>query len=112
MGFWTCLNCNEEVDGRLDVCWNCQRDRTGAVPPSFSNLEREDHGLGPLNEVFKEKFCLACQNDLTYVGKRRFHSEPCAGPILNELFGDMTELELFFCPACGRVEFFMLGTNS
>lgn len=110
MGFWTCLNCNEEIDSRLEVCWNCQRDRSGVVPPSFSDLAVDDHGQGNLNAVFKEKFCLACQNNLTYLGKRRFHSDPYSGSILDAFFDERTELEMFFCPACGRVEFFMLGT--
>ena len=107
--FWTCTNCNEEVESQFEVCWNCQRDRAGAVPPNFSDLEIEDHvQKASLNAITREKSCLACQNNLTYVGKRRFHSEPCVGPMWNELFVDLTELEMFLCPACGRVEFFML----
>ncbi|HET6980450.1 MAG TPA: hypothetical protein VFI24_29220 [Pyrinomonadaceae bacterium] len=109
--FWTCTNCNEEVESKFEVCWNCQRDRSGTVPPNFSDLEIEDHGQKLLNAVFKEKFCLACQTDLTYVGKRRFRSESGEDSILDALFGNLTELELFACPACGRVEFFMLATH-
>jgi hypothetical protein len=111
--FWTCLNCNEEVESQFEVCWNCQRDRTGVVPPSYSDLENEDHPLiAPLNAITRDQFCLACQNNLTYVGSQKLHSGICYGIVWNELAGNQIELEMFFCPACGRVEFFMPGMIS
>jgi len=111
--FWTCLNCNEEIESKFEVCWNCQHDRTGVVPPNFSDLEIQDYALkAPLNAITAEKFCLACQNNLMYVGTKRFHSGPYAGPLWTELLSPSTVLEMFFCPACGRVEFFSQATMS
>jgi hypothetical protein len=110
--FWTCLNCNEAVESRFEVCWNCQHDRTGIVPSNFTDFEIHDYELkAPLNTITANKFCLACQNDLTYVGTKRFHSGPYAGPLWTELLSPSTVLEMFYCPACGRVEFFVKPTD-
>jgi|ERR1041384_160063 hypothetical protein len=69
--FWTCLNCHEEVESRFEVCWNCQRDRTGVVPPNFSDLEIEDRAEKTfLNARTSDKYCLACQAILEYVAMR------------------------------------------
>ena len=110
--FWTCENCNEEVESQFEVCWNCQRDRTGAVPPNFADLEIEDRAEKErLNAKQYDKYCLACQNPLTYEGTRNFHSGPNWGAFGNlaELLVGQTALEMYSCPACGRVEFFMQG---
>src|ERR1700752_2034839 len=110
--FWTCENCNEEVESQFEVCWNCQHDRTGVVPPNFSDLEIEDQAnKTSLNIVWAEKFCLACQNNLTYVGKGNFHTGPCAGDLVTQLLSDLLEVQMFFCPTCARVEFFMITTD-
>ena len=112
--FWTCSNCNEEVESQFEVCWNCQRDRTGAVPPKFADLEIEDRvEKARLNAKEYDKYCLACQTKLTYEGIKNFHSGPNWGALgdLAELLVGQTLLEMYFCPACGRVEFFMGGTN-
>jgi hypothetical protein len=112
--FWTCTNCNEEVESQFEVCWNCQRDRTGTIPPSFSSLEIEDRAEKErLNAKEYDKYCLACQTLLEYAGTKRFHSGPSWGALGDwaELLIGQTALEMFFCPACGRVEFFMQATS-
>lgn len=103
--YWTCLNCNEQVESQFEVCWNCQHDRTGVVPPSYSSLEMVDHAPARA----PEKYCLGCQDPLTYIGLRRLRSGDYPPPIpdLVELFLDRTDVEMYFCQGCGRVEFFM-----
>ena len=110
--FWTCLNCNEAVESRFEVCWNCQHDRTGILPPNFSDLEIEDRAEKErLNAKAYDKYCLACQTILTYEGTKRFHSGPALGALGDwaELLIGQTALKMYFCPACGRVELFMQG---
>ncbi len=111
---WNCRNCNEEIESQFEVCWNCQHDRSGTVPPKFSNLEIEDRDeKARLNAKEYDKYCLACQNLLTYVGRKSFHSGPSLGALGDwaELLVGQTALEMYFCPACGRVEFFVPGSN-
>ena len=68
--FWTCTHCNEEVESQFEVCWNCQRDRTGLVPPNFSDLEIEDRAEKTfLNAKTSDKYCLACR-------KKDFRDQP------------------------------------
>jgi|SRR6185436_862945 len=107
--FWTCLNCNEEVESNFEVCWNCQHDPTGTVPPNFSDLEIEDRAEKErINAKQYDKYCLACQTILTYEGTKRFHSGPSWGAFGDwaELLIGQTALEMYFCAACGRVELF------
>ena len=111
--FWTCTNCNEEVESWLEICWNCQRDRTGIVPSSIFNLNIEDRAEKQrFNAKEYNKYCLACQTLLRYEGTKRFHSGPVWGALgdwAESLIGQ-TALEMYFCPACGRVELFKQGT--
>jgi len=32
---WKCLECNEQVDDDLDVCWNCQTAKDGSPPGAY-----------------------------------------------------------------------------
>ena len=113
--FWTCTNCNERVESLFEVCWKCQRDRTGAVPPNFSDLEIQDRAEKErLNAKQYDKYCLACQTILTYAGTKRFHSGSALGALgdwAESLIGQ-TFLEMYFCHTCGRVELFMQATDS
>lgn len=112
--YWTCLNCNENVENQYEVCWNCHQDRTGVVPPGFSNVEIEDRDeKARLNEKEYDKYCLACQNLLTFAGTKRFHSGPSLGFLGDwaELLVGQTALELYYCPACGRVDFYVEGNR-
>ncbi len=113
--FWSCLNCNEEVESQFEVCWNCQRDRTGLVPPNFSDLEIEDRAEKTfLNAKTSDKYCLACQAILTYAGTTRIQQGPTGelvSDIVELLLGLPIPVEMYCCPACGRVELFMQRTN-
>ena len=114
--FWTCLNCNEEVESTFEVCWNCQHDRTGVVPSNFSDLEIEDRAQKTfLNARTSDKYCLACQAILEYAGITRIQQSPSgelSRDIVELVLGLTTQqLETYFCPACGRVELFMHATS-
>ncbi len=108
--FWTCQNCNEQIESNLEVCWNCQHDRSGTVPPSFASLEIADRAQKEaLSDKWQIKQCIGCHNRLTYVGTKDFHEGPRLGLFgdLGEFFVSQTKLEMYYCPTCGRVEFFV-----
>lgn len=108
--FWTCQNCNEEIENQFEVCWKCQHDRFGQVPVSFSALEAEDRRqYAALNEQWSQKHCLQCQTALSYAGKKDFHEGTRWGVLgdVGELFVSHTTLHMYACPSCHRVEFFL-----
>ena len=56
--------------------------------------------------------CPRCQTTLDYVGTRKFHEGTRAFDFLGgvfELFKHREHFDVYVCPRCGRVEFFVDG---
>lgn len=109
---WKCLKCSEEVNEELDVCWNCEADRRGVLPKGASSTKRDNRDAELkrfLNKKHGPKKCSACQCALKFVGSREFHEGANWGMLgdLGELFVARTSLEMYACPTCLRVEFFL-----
>jgi hypothetical protein len=108
---WKCLSCAEDIEDNLEVCWNCQADRGRNLPGRDLSDETEDEPELKrfLNEKFSPKNCLQCHGVLKFVGRKEFHEGINFG-VLGD-FGDWfvghTNLEMYVCPACLRVEFFV-----
>lgn len=93
-------NCNEEVEDSYDLCWNCNY--------SFSEkhvVEIEDATI--VND--RKLNCLRCNTTMDFAGNSRFHEGTQFGIFGNlfELFENRQSFDLYTCPACGKVEFFM-----
>lgn len=58
--------------------------------------------------------CVRCHSQLKYVGTKRFHEGARWGVLgdLGELFVNREGFEVFVCPRCGRVEFFLEGIGT
>ena len=41
--FWTCTNCNEQVEEQFDACWNCQHNREGFRRIPSQSPKRSKH---------------------------------------------------------------------
>ena len=112
---WKCLNCTEEVEDQFEVCWNCGASRTGSLSTTHSSAEdaedRERKAF--LNEKYRSKNCVRCDVVMTYAGPRGFHEGTNLGALgdLAELFVNKTKLEMYVCPNCFRVEFFVSDLN-
>lgn len=107
---WHCDACGSDVDPGFEACWQCGRwregdgaafkekaDAPGSAPPPFPGRETLD--------------CLRCDERMARVGTRRFHE---GSPLPRTLLGAVGELmvnreafEVFACPRCGKVEFFL-----
>jgi hypothetical protein len=65
--------------------------------------------------IYSKAQCLRCQRPLAYLGTREFHEGTRAWPFLlaelGELFVNREEFQLFACPRCGHVEFFVEGVG-
>jgi hypothetical protein len=57
--------------------------------------------------------CVRCATKLDYVGTKRFHEGTRWGVLgdLGELFVNRESFDVFVCPRCGRVEFFVEGVG-
>lgn len=109
---WKCLKCAEGIEDNLEVCWNCQADRDGNPPErdiSANEPADETELKRFLNQKFSPQDCLRCHGVLKFVGNKEFQEGISFGILgdLGELFVGHTNLEMYVCPTCLRVEFFV-----
>ena len=73
---------------------------------SASGTERKDDvsGTNPIS-------CPRCEQQLDFVGTKRLHEGTNWGVLgeLGELFVKRERFDVYVCPRCGRVEFFVDG---
>lgn len=131
-----CPNCNSEVEDNYDVCWNCQysfidekvlneKDFNIICPKCNSEVESSFsycpkcryclvEGMNEreqMSQNIKRVGCLRCKVVLSYNGNYRFHEGTRVGALGNlfELFTNRESFDLYSCPNCGKVEFFLPG---
>src|SRR5262245_48408543 len=94
---WTCPKCGERHDDQFNSCWKC----SGQTAPAGAVSEREPHPIR----------CPRCESALDYVGTKRFNEGGRWGWLgdLGERFVRRESFDIFVCPRCGRVEFFVDG---
>ncbi len=96
-----CPNCNAEIEDNYELCWNCNYSFTEKKVIKIKDLE--------LESPKKEINCLRCNEPCVYSGEHKFHEGFPTG-----VFGDFFELfvnkkvfDIYMCPKCGKVEFFV-----
>jgi hypothetical protein len=57
--------------------------------------------------------CSSCQVTLQYAGTKKFHEGTRWGLLgdLGELFVNKETFDVYYCPRCGKVEFFVDGVG-
>ena len=57
--------------------------------------------------------CPRCNVPLTYAGTKSFHEGARWGVLgeLGELFVNKEKFDVYYCPSCGKVEFFVDGVG-
>jgi hypothetical protein len=97
-----CAQCNAEVESGLQFCPHCH----SAIELGFDNSEAKE-------QIPKQMSCLRCQVPLDFKGNFRFHEGTRMGAFgdLFELFTNRESFDLYCCPNCGKVEFFLPGYN-
>ncbi|MEI7661487.1 MAG: zinc ribbon domain-containing protein [Bacteroidota bacterium] len=131
----TCPNCKSEIEDGSDLCWNCQYSfsEERIVPKtefsevcSFCNVEVDGsfkfcpnchHKLGPGNNSAGSFDypgtlnidCLRCKAPMFFKGNSKFHEGTRTGALGNafELLINRESFDIYFCPRCGKVEFFL-----
>ena|ERR1035441_6563297 len=86
---WTCTKCGERLDDQFDSCWKC----AGETAVSSANAS------APEPPPAKPLRCPRCHTDLKFLDNETF----------SEQGGDFARhgFDLYVCPRCGRVEFFV-----
>ncbi len=131
-----CPKCNSEVDDNFNLCWNCQYSFVdnkildnsdfklicpkckNEIESSLSYCPNCHYDLSEINKEIgirpqgpKSVDCLRCKVTLEYQGNYRFHEGTRVGALGNlfELFTNRESFDLYSCPKCGKVEFFIPG---
>lgn len=91
---WTCDKCGEQHEDQFDSCWRCAGDQASGAS---GNPE-----------------CLRCHTRIEFLGTKEFHEGTRWGLLgeLGELFVNKERFDIYACPKCGHVEFFVQGVGS
>jgi len=131
-----CPNCQVDVNDNFDICWNCQysfveykvlenSDFELICPECNAQIEASaefcpncNHNLSQIGtdkndepQHLKQIVCLRCEVDLEYKGIFRFHEGTTIGKsiLFPDLLTNTESFDLYVCPNCGKVEFFIPG---
>jgi hypothetical protein len=98
---WTCSKCRESIEDSFEACWKCGTSKDGEADAAFEPV------------VVKTVACLRCEAALEHVGTKRFHEGTRWGVFgeLGELFVKRDRFDVYACPMCGHVEFFLDGVG-
>ena len=114
---WQCVKCREKIEESFDTCWNCGTSVDGIEDLSFQIAGKEDaseHKADrPEGNEISPLTCPRCNECLSYVGTKKFHEGTRWGVLgdLGELFVNKERFDVYCCPRCGRVEFFVDGVG-
>ena len=97
-----CPKCHEEVEDSFEICWNCNYSFPDDKILDMTPAEESDDSGRSID-------CLRCQVRMVYSGKYEFHEGMNTGIFGNlfELFQNREAFDLYVCPKCGKVEFFV-----
>jgi len=90
---WKCAQCGEEIEDQFDSCWKCSGQAQQAKPI-----------LRPERPALQ---CLRCREGMEYFGNKRFHEGGHLAAAISDLFVNREAFDVYACPWCGHVEFFM-----
>jgi len=98
-----CPNCNTEIESGFDICWKCQYS---FVDQKVIEPEKPD---STPTHYYSQLQCLRCAIPMLFSGNHEFHEGTRWGAFGNlfELFVNKDSFDLFVCPQCGKVEFFI-----
>ncbi len=131
-----CPNCNSQVDDNFELCWNCQYsfgndkiiDNSDfnticpncgiAIEPNSDNCPGCGYDLNRIKisdslvtEGSRIVKCPHCNVRLNFLGNYKFQEGSKMGVLgdLFELFTKRESFDLYCCPDCGKVEFYLPG---
>jgi hypothetical protein len=110
---WRCPNCKEEVSDDFDACWSCGTRTDGTPDPAFRRVP-DAPGASVAAEQGHPVACPRCNLALTFIGTKKLHEGTRVWDAMGgvwELFKHRESFDVYMCPRCGRVEFFVDGVG-
>lgn len=108
---WECKVCQANTeDDSWEVCWNCSSSRNLSDDEIAKARQEIVVAVEVKQEQAQQMECIRCQSHLRYLGSRRIHEGTNWGfwfGDLGEAFINNLKLDQFYCPNCGKVEFFV-----
>ena len=107
---WKCEVCDTNVDDNTwTECWKCGTLRT--LDPAALKLRRAE--VTARLKKARNLGCTRCDAPMRFLGTKRFHEGTRQFGFwlgdLGELFVHREAFDVFACPVCGKVEFFVDG---
>jgi predicted nucleic-acid-binding Zn-ribbon protein len=105
------------VIDRLDACWSCGTSIEGVENPDFVKVvDIPDEQLSAAVAETPATILLTCSRchcELVCMGPKAFHEGRRWGALgnLSELRVNRERFDVYYCPTCGRVEFYVDPTS-
>jgi Zn finger protein HypA/HybF involved in hydrogenase expression len=87
-----CPKCQSEVEDNFELCWNC----------NYSFTEKKIADIKEFTPGSRDIDCLRCAVQMRFSGNFSFHEG-----FLTGVFTSKETFDLYTCPKCGKVEFFV-----
>jgi len=108
---WICKVCRFEIeDDSWKVCWNCGNEKDISDEKLKTAREELRNYQNQKQQIAETLQCVRCGSRLRFLGTKKFHEGASWGfwlGNLGELLVNRVALDQFFCPRCGKVEFFL-----
>lgn len=135
-----CPRCKSEVEDNFDMCWSCQYSFPEDRVFKESDFELQCPACNTVIDQ-NLKFCPVCNHDLNSISENNHNLNSgrvaeidclrCKIPMINNVnsnlhegsgigaIGELLELvsnresfDVYFCPKCGKVEFFLSNVGN
>ena len=109
---WTCKVCGAEVeDDSWETCWRCSSARNLEGPALVERQTAIAQKISPATPIE----CLRCGASMEYGGTKKFHEGSRQWGFwlgdIGELFVHREHYDVYGCPRCGKLEFFIDGVG-
>lgn len=111
---WSCSKCGESVEDTFDACWKCGTSWDGVKDAGVQAVPTDETPAPAPEPASRTAIaCARCHEALQYVGRKRFHEGTNWGILgeIGELFVKREHFDVYVCPRCGGVEFFVDGVG-
>ena len=103
---WKCKICSAAVEDDACLnCWKCSSPRDLTEVQTTELRQKHEARLS----IYRD--CLRCDGQMAYAGTKTFREGGGLAGFdgLGDLFVGSERYDVYFCPSCGKVEFYVDG---